>query len=98
ARKKRGGMASESRDRMRAEFSTDDILQAQQLGVPSYIAAGNKLRRYDPATGRTEDVLATIPIEEILRLLAARNPLTAAYLAQRDQGQTVAANGNSNAR
>lgn len=82
----------------RASFSPDDIKQAKRLGVPSYIAAGNKLRRYDPATGRTEDVLATIPIEEILRLLAARNPLTAAYLAQRDQGQTVAANGNSNAR
>lgn len=85
-------------DRQRGDFSLDDIRQAQKLGVPSYIAAGNKLRRYDPATGRTEDVLATIPIEEILRLLAARNPLTAAYLAQRDQGQMVATNGNSNAR
>src|SRR5690606_39397832 len=40
ARKKRGGMASESRDRMRTEFSPDDIEQAMALGVPSYIAAG----------------------------------------------------------
>ena len=64
-KKRRGEMASESRDRMRAEFSPDDILQAQRLGVPSYIAAGPKLRRYDPSTGRVEDVLAEIPVEMI---------------------------------
>ena len=49
----------------RAKFSAADKKQARQLGVPSYIAAGPKLRRYDPATGRTEDVLAEIPVELI---------------------------------
>ena len=72
ARKKRGGMASESRDRTRTDFSEDDIAQARRLGVPSYIAAGPKLRRYDPATGRTEDVLAEIPIDVIVRDLMVR--------------------------
>jgi len=71
-KKRRGGMASENRDRMRAEFSTDDILQAQRLGVPSYIAAGPKLRRYDPATGKTQDVLAEIPVELIRDYLHRR--------------------------
>lgn len=52
-------------DADRATFSRDDVEQAKRLGVPSYIAAGSKLRRYDPATGRTEDVLAEIPIELI---------------------------------
>lgn len=52
-------------DRRRSEFSLDDIRQAQKLGVPSYIAAGPKLRRYDPATGQIEDVLAEIPVELI---------------------------------
>ena len=98
-RSERGDLDAGRRDRQRTKFSPDDYRQAKRLGVPSYIAAGPKLlRRYDPATGRTEDVLAMIPIEELLRLHAARNPLMAAYLAQRDQGQTVAANGNSNAR
>src|SRR5690606_13047434 len=59
-------------DRQRSEFSLDDIRQAQKLGVPSYIAAGNKLRRYDPATGRVEDVLAEIPIDEITAYFRAQ--------------------------
>ena len=59
-------------DRRRSEFSPDDIRQAQKLGVPSYIAAGNKLRRYDPATGRMEDVLAEIPIDEITAYFRAQ--------------------------
>src|SRR5690606_23196294 len=81
------------------EFSPDDIRQAKHLGVPSYISTpAGRLFRYDPATGTTAPVLAMIPIEETLRLHAARNPLMAAYLAQRDQDQKVAANGNSNAR
>lgn len=65
-------------DRRRNEFSLDDIRQAQKLGVPSYIAAGPKLRRYDPATGQIEDVLAEIPVELIRdyihrRLFEGRN-------------------------
>ena len=59
-------------DADRATFSRDDVEQAKRLGVPSYIAAGPKLRRYDPATGRTEDVLAMIPIDEIMRDLMIR--------------------------
>lgn len=63
---KRSGRGDLSRsDRRRSEFSLDDIRQAQKLGVPSYIAAGPKLRRFDPATGRVEDVLAEIPVELI---------------------------------
>lgn len=46
-------------------FSKDDMVMANRLGVPSYISAGNSLRRFDPSTGRTEDVLAQIPVEEI---------------------------------
>lgn len=53
------------KDKDRIKFSQQDIRQAQRLGVPSYIAAGHKIRRYDPATGRTEDVLAEIPVELI---------------------------------
>lgn len=53
------------KDRARREFSDDDKAVAKRLNRPSYIAAGNKLRRYDPATGRTEDVLAEIPIDVI---------------------------------
>ena len=64
--RKRGAMGDARRDSDRASFSRDDIEQAQKLGVPSYIAAGPKLRRYDPATGRIEDVLAEIPIDVIL--------------------------------
>lgn len=72
SRMKRGKTATDGRDRMRTEFSPDDIEQARALGVPSYIAAGSKLRRYDPATGRTEDVLAEIPIDEIAAYFRAQ--------------------------
>ena len=96
----------EAKDRNLRRFSPADVKQAQRLGVPSYIIAGDQLFRYDPrpiapdafSNVRGEPVLAMIPIEDILRLHAARNPLMAAYLAQRDQDQKVAANGNSNAR
>lgn len=70
--RKRGAMGEARRDSDRASFSRDDIEQAQKLGVPSYIAAGPKLRRYDPATGRTEDVLAEIPIDVIVQSLMMR--------------------------
>jgi len=77
SKKSRRGNLSGS-DRHRSEFSFDDIRQAQKLGVPSYIAAGPKLRRYDPATGQIEDVLAEIPVELIRdyihrRLFEGRN-------------------------
>lgn len=68
----RGDLDASRRDRQRTKFSPDDYRQAKRLGVPSYIAAGNKLRRYDPATGRTEDVLAEIPIDVIVRDLMVR--------------------------
>lgn len=56
----------------RAKFSTDDKKQARQLGVPSYIAAGHKLRRYDPTTGKVEDVLAEIPVDVIAAYFRSR--------------------------
>ena len=37
-----------SRDRNRRLFSPADVKQAQRLGVPSYILAGNQIFRYDP--------------------------------------------------
>lgn len=48
--------------------SGDDVLQSRSLGVPSYISAGDYLFRYDPTTGKTEEVLSQIPLEEIRRL------------------------------
>lgn len=49
-------------------LSPKDVMNAKGLGVPSYISAGDKVLSYDPATGKTEEVLAQIPIEEIRRL------------------------------
>ena len=47
-------------------FSDNDRAQAQQLNVPSYITTARGLiRRYDPRTGATSDVLAQIPLELI---------------------------------
>lgn len=63
------------KDKDRVKFSEQDIQQARRLGVPSYIAAGHKLRRYDPSTGKTEDVLAEIPIDVILNDLRTKGLL-----------------------
>ena len=53
------------------EFSPDDIRQAKHLGVPSYITTpSGRLFRYDPATGRIEEVLALIPIQEMIMAMA----------------------------
>lgn len=49
------------------KFSSDDLLQANQLGVQSYISSGNDVRRYDPATRQVTDVLAQFPIDELRR-------------------------------
>lgn len=59
------------------DFSPDDKAQARRLGVPSYIQTPSyALRRYDPKTGRTEEVLAEIPVDQI----------RAKYLAQAIRG------------
>lgn len=50
----------------REKFSDDDIEQAIKLGVPSYISAGDRVMRFDPRTGKTEEVLAEFPIAEML--------------------------------
>lgn len=64
--------AMRGRDIERAKFSAADKKQARQLGVPSYIAAGHKLRRYDPTTGKAEDVLAEIPVDVISAYFRSR--------------------------
>ena len=51
----------------RQKFSRDDIAQARGLGVPSYISAGERIFRYDPS-GRTEEVLAQLPLDPIKQL------------------------------
>lgn len=52
------------KDANRSAFSMDDKDQARRLGVPSYISAGDRIRRFDPVTGQTSDVLAQFPIDE----------------------------------
>lgn len=69
--RERGSGARGGEDVERREPSGDDALQARSLGVPTYISAGDYLFRYDPETGKTEEVLAQIPIEEIRRLYLA---------------------------
>lgn len=63
-------------DAERAKFSPNDKAQANRLGVPSYIAAGDKVMRY--ANGRTEEVLAEFPTDEwrsyIMRTILGRAP------------------------
>lgn len=63
-------------DAERAKFSQDDKDQANRLGVPSYISAGDRILRY--AHGDTEEVLAQFPIEEwrahLMRTLLERAP------------------------
>ena len=72
-RSRRGDLSASRRDRQRSEFSRDDIIQAQKLGVPSYIQAGNELLRYTPGGPLTgEPVLAEIPIDVIVRDLMVR--------------------------
>lgn len=69
-----------AKDRNRRRFSPADVKQAQRLGVPSYIIAGDQLFRYDPrpvvlddfSTVRGEPVLAEIPIDVIVRDLMVR--------------------------
>lgn len=51
-----------------AKFSDEDKAQARRLGVPSYISAGDRVMRYDPSTGKAEEVLAQLPIDEIRKL------------------------------
>lgn len=58
-------------DLNRHRFSPGDKEAAMRLKVPSYIAIDDRLRRYDPSTDRTEDVLAQIPLDEIRRLYLA---------------------------
>lgn len=53
-------------DNVRDSFSADDRMQARKLGVPSYISAGDTVMKFDPSTGRTEEVLAEFPIAELL--------------------------------
>lgn len=59
-------------------FSPDDIETAKGTGLPSYISAGHRVRRYDPSTGKTEDVLGQIPIDEfrshLMQKLLGRAP------------------------
>jgi hypothetical protein len=68
---------SKAGDAERARFSPDDRAQANRLGVPSYIAAGDRIRRYAPGEGES-DVLAQFPIEEmrayLMRALLNREP------------------------
>lgn len=52
------------RDRDREYFSEDDKGIARRMNLPSYISAGDRVRRFDPTTGKTSDVLAQFPIEE----------------------------------
>lgn len=58
--------SSKAGDTERARFSPDDKAQAKRLGVPSYISAGDRIRRYEPGKGET-DVLAQFPWDELRR-------------------------------
>lgn len=58
------GPYENSRRTPRAQFSPDDVEQARALGVPSYISAGDRVMRYDPDTGASEEVLAQFPMDE----------------------------------
>lgn len=55
------------------KFSEADKDQARRLNVPSYISTtSGRTKRFDPNTGKTEDVLATFPIEEFKAFLMKR--------------------------
>lgn len=54
--------AGRARDVERSKFSDNDLAQAKRLGVPSYIVAGQDVRRYVPGgPSAGEPVLAEIP-------------------------------------
>lgn len=54
------------------EFSDDDKATARRLGVPSYIATpGGVVKRFDPNTGETTEVLAQFPMDEYKKHLTA---------------------------
>lgn len=53
------------------DFSPEDKAQARRLGVPSYIQTpSNKVMRFDPIKGTTEEVLGEFPIEELKKMIA----------------------------
>lgn len=59
-----GGVSSE-------DFSDADKAQARRLGVPSYIQTpSNKVKKFDPITNTTEEVLGEFPIEELKKMIA----------------------------
>ena len=59
-------------ERSSEDFSPEDKAQARRLGKPSYIQTPSMaLRRFDPLTGTTTNVLAEIPVEQIHRLMIA---------------------------
>lgn len=60
------------------DFSATDKQQATKLGVPSYISAGDRIRRFDPITNTTEDVLAEFPIEEWKAYIASKYKIAGA--------------------
>ncbi|MEO8467977.1 MAG: hypothetical protein ABI640_21875 [Gammaproteobacteria bacterium] len=67
------------RDSIGEQFSDDDRAQARRLSVPSYISTpSNALRKYDPSTNTTSDVLAEFPIDEnrayLMQKLLGRSP------------------------
>lgn len=55
------------RNDLAAEFSRKDKQQADALGVLSYITTPTgRLRRYDPASGKAADVLAQLPLDQMI--------------------------------
>lgn len=60
------------RDRDREYFSDDDKGLARRLNLPSYISAGDRIRRFDPNKNQTADVLHQLPIDEIKKSIAQK--------------------------
>lgn len=61
------------RDRCGEEFSQEDKGHARRLGVPSYILTpSGRVRRFDPSTGKTTDVLEELPIDALLKHFGSR--------------------------
>lgn len=60
------------RRRNRTQAELDDAAAAALYRVSNISTPAGRLFRYDPATGRTEDVLAEIPIDVIVRDLMVR--------------------------
>lgn len=67
----RGLFHNHTKSSRRERFSDEDRLMAKHRNVPSYISAGEKVMRYDPSTGKTEEVLAQIPMDAIRALYLA---------------------------